>query len=55
MQKIDEDHISKTKLLIKQFLSAYHKMDKTLQIHSNETTKKRTTHLHQSSDKETDG
>jgi len=55
MQKIDEEHISKTKLLIKQFLSAYHKMDKALQIHSNATTKKRTTHHHQSSDKETYG
>jgi hypothetical protein len=40
MQKIDEEHISKTKLLIKQFLSAHQKMDKALQIHSNATTKK---------------
>jgi hypothetical protein len=55
MRKIDEDHISKTKFLIKQFLSAYHKMDKALQIHSNATTRKRTAHLHQSSDKETYG
>jgi hypothetical protein len=55
MQKIDEDHISKTKLLIMQFLSGYHKMDKALQIHINATTKKRITHHHQSSDKETYG
>jgi hypothetical protein len=55
MRKIDEEHISKTNLLFKYFLSAYHKMDKALQIHSNATTKKRTTHHHQSSDKETYG
>jgi hypothetical protein len=30
MRKIDEEHTSKTILLIKQFLSAYHKMDKAL-------------------------
>jgi hypothetical protein len=40
MWKIDEEHISKAKWLIWQFLSAYHKMDKALQIHSNATKKK---------------
>jgi hypothetical protein len=40
MWKIDEEHISKAKWLIWQFLSAYHKMDKAFQIHSNATKKK---------------